>query len=1497
MKSSHTCRKKKYPLHLIFCVFAFCAFTVSAHATRLIKDYEPNHNAPSEEEQKDDAAKKAEEAAKKAGEGIDLGTVWGDRDNPPKKTDTTYSAPPSTNNFLPPATPGADTSSQNASAGAKEKTKEGTKKTNCPVEIQEGKKIIRDRDYVGSGDNPLIVERTYNPGITGGLFSKRSGWYSNYDIRLRFNFTNGQQCDDTEKNAGILNAACSSNYPFSSSNIASIDFIKEGKSINMVWSSGVSAWLESGKSVSDLRLTAGANNTWIMLSQGEGLTQNFGPYGRLTKITNRHGVAQTLEYENPTGNKLLTVTHASGRKITFKWFSLGDTATAVNQFFQWRILGFTTPEGKTTLYTNTDIYTCPEFDLGVIYPDNLGSMGYGCYAANAQFHEVTVDGGRYKRYTLGSDGRVSSSGLADGKETSSFAYSSLADGSSQTVVTNALGQKTTYNYKGGNISQMGRTSTDCPSGSANYNSIPGTDLLDWKEDWKGNRTSYLYTADQKLRAEYFNGITTEYIWNPDGTLNEQRLWQGAISGIACKPGDTCPAATVTKSKTHYEYYGAEANYRLKSVSRSDEAGNEAKTTYTYTFNANKTVATKTIDGSRTDVNDITTYTYNTQGDLVSVVDAVGNQTSYEYPPNSDRFNKVIFPNGNVVDYIHDARQRISTATYTSEYSITKSYKYNSFNYVTEESSSLGTIKYEYDEVGLLRKIKTPVSLEPLSGSTISEQWIQYDYEQPIASPTKTSLMFNQGGSVITQGVPSKLIYNSAGLVATSTGPLTTAKFEYDENLNVKSTTDALNRSAYFKYDAENQVNSIQDRKGGIVKIDRPELGKFNVTDPLAQTTTITRASTTQTMVSPDSGTTINTYSNEGLLTKVQRLDYFNVSNTITYDALNRPLSEWGSKYGQAGQKIKYFYDTYVEASTGASCENGKGRICGIEYNQGSTSYAYFPSGALKRKTQTISGMSFNQTYTYDSKGRLWIEEYPNGIALRYNYNAASQVNLIEKRIAGVWSNLVGKTEYAYSSLSAEQRSKTVLNFANGVRIAYSRDQQGKLINIDPDTSDAYYNSVNKTNIDYTQVGEIQRLYKGNLANYPAFDYDPNSQLERYKTYIDSRTGTGYNYVNTYTYDANGNRKTDARGGGIYTSNGVVNTWAPTETDTYNYTPGTNKLASITGSRAKTFGYDAFGNMVSKSGYGGSISYTYDGLNRLSNSNGGIYAYAYNAANLRIFKNSPGGMIRYLYNEAGQLIAETANNSSTLDKIYVYWGGTPVAVIRNNQAYYIESDHLGRPTNITDTAKTSVWSATYSPFERTAASGTFGAFNIGLPGQYFDSETGLWYNWNRYYDASIGRYIQSDPIGLEGGVNTYSYVSNNPLSYIDSLGLDLTPAQQDAITKAANDWANSNVPYRFGGTTKKGADCSGSVSSIYNQAGVHIGRLTSQGFKQSPLFGPIQGSPQVGDVGVYPGHVVIYGGDNTGSVERDVWSASHTGGPDFGPANSAWYGTPTWYRYK
>ena len=113
-----------------------------------------------------------------------------------------------------------------------------------------------------------------------------------------------------------------------------------------------------------------------------------------------------------------------------------------------------------------------------------------------------------------------------------------------------------------------------------------------------------------------------------------------------------------------------------------------------------------------------------------------------------------------------------------------------------------------------------------------------------------------------------------------------------------------------------------------------------------------------------------------------------------------------------------------------------------------------------------------------------------------------------------------------------------------------------------------------------------------------------------------------------------------------------------------------------------------------------------------------------------------------------------------------------------QSLFIHVDHLNTPRLVSDAAGTTVWKwDQQEPFGNNVADENpsgLGAFDLPLrlPGQYFDKETNLHYNYFRDYDPSIGRYGESDPIGLEGGLNTYSYVSARPLMFIDPEGLQI-----------------------------------------------------------------------------------------------------------------------------
>jgi RHS repeat-associated protein len=154
-------------------------------------------------------------------------------------------------------------------------------------------------------------------------------------------------------------------------------------------------------------------------------------------------------------------------------------------------------------------------------------------------------------------------------------------------------------------------------------------------------------------------------------------------------------------------------------------------------------------------------------------------------------------------------------------------------------------------------------------------------------------------------------------------------------------------------------------------------------------------------------------------------------------------------------------------------------------------------------------------------------------------------------------------------------------------------------------------------------------------------------------------------------------------------------------------------------------------------------------------------------------------VLYLHDEAGHLLGEYSS-TGTLVQETVYLGDLPVATIRPKtggiDVFYVHADHLGTPIRVTrpsDNKRRWQWGT--DPFGTAAANDNpdaVGAFtyNLRFPGQLFDGQAGLHQNMFRDYSPAIGRYVQSDPIGLKGGINTYGYVGANPIGFADPLGL-------------------------------------------------------------------------------------------------------------------------------
>jgi RHS repeat-associated protein len=238
------------------------------------------------------------------------------------------------------------------------------------------------------------------------------------------------------------------------------------------------------------------------------------------------------------------------------------------------------------------------------------------------------------------------------------------------------------------------------------------------------------------------------------------------------------------------------------------------------------------------------------------------------------------------------------------------------------------------------------------------------------------------------------------------------------------------------------------------------------------------------------------------------------------------------------------------------------------------------------------------------------------------------------------------------------------------------------------------------------------------------------------------------------------------------------------------------------------------------------AYGTDGRMESTSSHGIVTTYRYNALGQRVAKIGESGPISYyVYDQQGRLLGEYDGNGSVIQET-VYLGDTPVAVIKPGTSepdsavgiYYIYADHLHTARVITRAIDNKIlwrWDSTdpfglSQPEEIQTDTGKF-AYNARFPGQLFDKETNNYYNYFRDYDPSIGRYVQSDPIGLAAGPNTYAYAGSNPLQFADPAGLEVTMIlNTNSGTLSVTD-NNTGANVKAGAFTGGRADYSGRIN--------------------------------------------------------------------------------------
>jgi YD repeat-containing protein len=1064
-----------------------------------------------------------------------------------------------------------------------------------PINPGIGNKFQREQDYAANGPFPLHFVRTYNSGgpniadpnvgFTPDLGAKWSHWRHSFERSIQV---------------------------VASTQITTVRAFRHTGRV-LAWNLFEGQYLPEADTTDVLQPlldSVGVQTGWSYRSADDEV-ELYDISGRLLSIRNRAGLEQTLIYSDaatptaiaPWGGLLIAVTDSFGNRIQLSYTSIGRLSTLLD------------PEGGIYQFA----YGANGLLSSVTYP--------GGKARNYHYENATIRGGltgitdenneRFATWTYDSQGRAASSAHGAGADQVQITY---VTGASFITDANSVQRSFSTSNVLGLAKNTSISGPPCPSCGPQTRTYDANGNVSSRTDWNGNRSDYTYDLIRNLETSRTEGLTSA-----GGTTPQTRTISTQWHADFRLPTQIAEPLRITTNV--YDTDGTACGARGALCSRTVQATTDANgaqgfaatlagtpRAWTYTYNANGSVLT--INGPRTDVSDITTYTYYAnddvdpakRGKVATITNAAGHVTSIAaYNPHGQPLT-IVDANFLTTTLTYDERQRLKTRSVGGELT---TYDYDGVGQVGKVTLPDGSfLSYSYDAAHRLTGIqdnggnRIAYTLDAMGNRTLEQAF------DPVNTLAQTR----------------SRVYSNLNRLFQELGALNqTTEYAYDDQGNVISVKDPLLHITTNQYDALNRPKQVTAPPPSPADPTPVTQYAYNGLDALTQVTdprnlvtgyTIDGLGNLTLQASPDTGNTVNTYDAAGnLLTKT---DAKGQLTTYVYDALNRvTLITFHD-----GSKQAYAYDFGT---------NGIGRLSSITETDASNQqtnliqYAYTPQGRVSSETRTVGGVQYVLGYSYDTAGRLSGLTYPSGRTLTYSFDVLG-------RVSGINTTFNGLTQAVVSGV-AYQPFGGVKNYTLGNGQVYTRgyDQDGRI--------NTYSLGAKSFSIGYDAASRIEFINEfGNPSNTNSYGYDGVDRLTSAVT-----PGTPY----SYTYDAVGNRRSKTVGAA---------------TDTLVYSAASNRIATLTPATgpARSFIFDANGSTTND----GVNTYAYDVRGRMVQATSVIGAtnYQLNALGQRIRKTNSQGDTVFHYDTWGHLIAETGP-AGALKREFIYLGDIPVGVVQ------------------------------------------------------------------------------------------------------------------------------------------------------------------------------------------------------------------------------------------